>query len=184
MNIEKLFDMQYELDKHIEKEHPTQPDEDRTEKRILALQVELGELANEHRGFKFWSHDQDPRTKVVKWEDAYTKDNQIVVKKYTNPLLEEYVDCLHFILSIGLDMKYYHYIFDLEPIKAENITKQFSFTITKAGTLLIINKLPNYITLLENFIGLGEMLEFTWEQIEQSYIEKNTENHTRQERGY
>lgn len=47
MNLSKLFEMQKELDEHIEKEHPREPGEDRLAKKILALQVELGELANE-----------------------------------------------------------------------------------------------------------------------------------------
>lgn len=61
MNLAKLFEMQRQLDEHIEKEHPRKPREDRLVKKILALQVELGELANCWRGFKYWSHDQEPR---------------------------------------------------------------------------------------------------------------------------
>jgi dimeric dUTPase (all-alpha-NTP-PPase superfamily) len=62
LNLQKLFEMQRQLDEHIEKEHPRQEGEDRLAKKILALFVELGELANEHRGFKYWSNDQEPRT--------------------------------------------------------------------------------------------------------------------------
>src|SRR5690606_34156375 len=65
MNLSKLFEIQRNLDDHIEREHPRQPGEERLAKKILALQVELGELANEWRGFKFWSKDQEPRTDAV-----------------------------------------------------------------------------------------------------------------------
>ncbi|MGG3951379.1 dUTP diphosphatase, partial [Geobacillus thermodenitrificans] len=47
MNLQKLFEMQRQLDEYIEREHPRQEGEDRLSKKILALMVELGELANE-----------------------------------------------------------------------------------------------------------------------------------------
>ena len=65
MNLEKLFQMQKELDARILEEHPVQEGEDRLAKKILALLVELGELANEWRGCKYWSNDQEPRTEVA-----------------------------------------------------------------------------------------------------------------------
>lgn len=60
MNLTKLFEMQRELDERIIEQHGLQG-EDLLPKKILALQVELGELAQEWRGFKFWSKDQQPR---------------------------------------------------------------------------------------------------------------------------
>src|SRR5690606_12300132 len=93
MNLSKLFEMQAKLDAHIEREHPRKENEDRLAKKVLALQVELGELCNCWRGFKYWSNDQEPGT--VKYIENR--------KHRQNPLLEEYVDCLHFLLSIGLE---------------------------------------------------------------------------------
>ena len=52
--------------------------------------MEIGELANEWRGFKFWSKDQEPRSK-----EPLTARG----KPYYNPLLEEYADVLHFICN-------------------------------------------------------------------------------------
>src|SRR5699024_1796882 len=121
MNLSKLFSIQEQLDKRIVEEHVLQG-QDLLAEKILALQVELGELANEWRWFKFWSADKEPRTEVstgiclhcsgtgnefyddetMEWEDCpYCEDGEIV----KNPLLEEYVDCFHFILSIGLELK-------------------------------------------------------------------------------
>ncbi len=57
MNWELLFQSQKQLDDHIEKEKGLQG-QDLLDKKILALQVELGELANEWRWFKFWSNNQ------------------------------------------------------------------------------------------------------------------------------
>lgn len=186
MNLDKLFQLQKELDKHIEKEHPRHEGEDRLEKKILALQVELGELANEARFFKYWSHDQEPRTKV----QVYTGRGRKIEGKYRNPLLEEYVDCLHFILSIGLEIKYNNnptYI-----VRTFDVISHFNDMF---GAVTDFYKFyrdhgigcglyDSYDDLLCIFIGLGKELGFTWEQIEQAYLDKNSENHRRQENGY
>ena len=47
MNLEKLFETQQALEEHINAQHPLQEGEDRLSEKILALQVELGECANE-----------------------------------------------------------------------------------------------------------------------------------------
>ena len=53
MNLQKLFEMQAALDAFIEKTQNITHDVFR--EKGLALLVELGELANETRCFKFWS---------------------------------------------------------------------------------------------------------------------------------
>lgn len=186
MNLEKLFKLQKELDEHIEMKHPRKEGEDRLSKKILALQVELAECAQESRCFKYWSDDQEPRTKCVRWEDAYTKDNEIVVKKYSNPLLEEYVDCLHFILSIGNDLNMSDDVIinfrGFKGLKSSNLVRQFN-EITYFVSRMPIDKDDYYDATME-FLDLGEMLGFTWEQIEQAYFEKNKINHERQNNSY
>src|SRR5699024_6484098 len=64
MNLEKLFKMQKELDERILDRFPELRNEDLLDKKILALQVELGELAQKWRGFKFWSKNQEPCTEL------------------------------------------------------------------------------------------------------------------------
>ncbi|MDQ4683029.1 dUTP diphosphatase, partial [Stenotrophomonas maltophilia group sp. RNC7] len=61
MNLGELFEMQRKLDEHIVREKGLDG-QDLLPKKILALQVELGELSNEWRGFKFWSNNQNPNT--------------------------------------------------------------------------------------------------------------------------
>jgi dimeric dUTPase (all-alpha-NTP-PPase superfamily) len=202
MNLQKLFELQRKLDEHIEKEHPRQEGEDRLAKKILALQVELGELANEWRGFKFWSHDQKPRRAVYEiceyCEGRKTLGFQQescwycggtglqVVKR---PLLEEYVDCLHFILSIGNDI-----IGELTDSEIEDIllnAKEDSGDVV--DTFIVLNSYScelkfrekyDYISLLTIFLSLGLTLGFTWDQVEEAYMKKNAVNHQRQESGY
>ncbi|MEK3887750.1 dUTP diphosphatase [Bacillus sp. FSL K6-3431] len=61
LNLIKLFEMQKVLDDRILDEHPELKGQNNLDWKILALQVELGECANEWRGFKKWSKDQEPR---------------------------------------------------------------------------------------------------------------------------
>ena len=54
INLEKLYKLQAELDDEIARNHNVSYASTH-EKRLLALTVELGELANETRCFKYWS---------------------------------------------------------------------------------------------------------------------------------
>lgn len=181
MNLKELFQMQRQLDQHIEEKHPRENGEDRLAKKILALQVELGELANEQRSWKFWSHDQEPRTVIY---------NNVGLKKVkTNPLLEEYVDCLHFILSIGLELKAEKLVV-WSVQESESIIDMFNRVFMQISVIqsCIESRATimqtHYSILVDLFVELGEMLGFTWEQIEEAYMSKNAVNHARQENGY
>lgn len=190
MNLEKLFEMQRKLDERIEQEHPRQEGEDRLAKKILALQVELGELANEWRRFKYWSYDREPR--MVMYRQAKTKEGRPArgLEKY-NPLLEEYVDCLHFILSIGLELETTNIVIDSDYTGADT-TETFIFAfetvIELANSIRDGNKsyiYQVYEELFNLFVSLGEKyLGFSWEQVEQAYMKKNAVNLERQENGY
>lgn len=156
MNLTKLYEIQAKL-----KERIGYKGEDKFEKMMLALLVEIGECANEWRGFKYWSKDQMPRPK----------------------LLEEYVDGLHFVLEIGLDLGF---TFDKVNVflKCENIVEQFLMICRQSYVVTIFKDESTYLTLVRMYLGLGEMLGFTSEEIEAAYLEKNKINHERQERGY
>jgi dimeric dUTPase (all-alpha-NTP-PPase superfamily) len=185
MNLQKLFKIQEKLDNEIMNNHPELKGQNNLDWKILALLVELGECANEWRGFKKWSNDQEPRTKIpIKTYYALRKG------KTRNPLLEEYVDCLHFILSIGLEL-YYDTLgtgFDYnEPIKwrTSTVTRQFNEIFRHVSDLCEDDKKNDiFEELLAGFMGLGEMLGFTIDQIEQAYLDKNKINHKRQNTGY
>src|SRR5690606_7714794 len=145
--------------------------------------VELGELAQEWRGFKFWSKDQEPRTGgECCCDDGYFDihmGNGVVeqgicpfcegIGELPNTLLEEYVDCLHFLLSIGLESEIGTFTGDeLMPIKMGTIEMQF-ITLFKA-TVTFLEDINYYLDIWELFLGLGEMLGFTWGQIEEAYM--------------
>lgn len=86
MKLEELFKMQEKLDNKIMDNHfltEIKP-RDLLSERLLALHTEVSELANATRSFKYWS------TKGPEQRDI---------------LLDEYVDVLHFWLSVGLSLE-------------------------------------------------------------------------------
>lgn len=159
--------------------------EDRFEKLILALLVELGECANCWRGFKFWSTNQQPKTKELRNAAMMEED-----KEYYNPLLEEYVDGLHFILDLGIELDLTNIEIWEMPVKEETISQQYIECIGRAYNIYFQKKVTGEVApsmfeyLLITYLTLGEMLGFTWEQVEQAYCEKHAINIQRQASGY
>lgn len=164
MNISKLFEMQRVLDERIVKEKGLEG-KDIFPNKVLALQVELGELANEWQGFKHWKVDPQPKEKM----------------------LEEYVDCLHFILSIGLELGFKDVSLTSKvELFSDNIVECFNDCLYFASDVRNAEYEMgyNFAHLFWEFHNLGQRLGFTWSQIEQAYFEKNKVNHERQGRGY
>ncbi|QGU96644.1 hypothetical protein GOM49_17485 [Clostridium bovifaecis] len=161
MNLYKLFQLQHDLDKRILEEHKLHG-ESLFSKKILALQVEISELANETRCFKFWSNKgPSPKEKI----------------------LEEYVDCLHFILSIGLDKNYSDINVNCKNETTE-LTKKFLNLYIDINDFVVCSSRDNYKTLFEDFLCVGSDLGFTFKEIESAYYDKNAVNHIRQDSGY
>lgn len=158
INPQPLFEKQRQLDEYIVKTKGLEG-EDLLPNKILALQVELGELANEWRGFKHWSDDRMPRREKM---------------------LEEYVDCLHFILSIGLEIAVENF-YPVTATKKGTVIQQFS-ALFKYSTEILAH--TAWYSFIDHFAGLGQMLGFTWEEIEAAYDAKWQENIRRQQTGY
>lgn len=161
MNIQELFDIQKQLDNKILKEHGLEED-NLLQPKTLALLVELGELANETRCFKYWSKKGPSPQEVI---------------------LEEYVDCLHFILSIGLHEGYRDISLSQRDLQQEK-TEIFLDIYRKTNQLQEESTKEKYIELFETFLALGNKLGFCWEEVHQAYLKKNEVNHKRQENGY
>lgn len=185
MNLKHLFELQAKLDERIYKEHPPKEGEDRLAKKTLALQVELAECAQESRCFKFWSHNQEPRIRV------YDKQKSRIDKTvWKNPLLEEYVDVVHFTLSVGLEIEIKHEIFP-EPINYGDAVIQFNELFGQISYFASVLNRENdreevegeYERIWSLLFGLAGLLGFTWDQVEQGYMKKNAENHRRQDSG-
>jgi dimeric dUTPase (all-alpha-NTP-PPase superfamily) len=175
MNLERLFQTQKVLRDRIGYNEP-----DRFNKLILALLVELGECANEWRGFKFWSTNQSPRTQKARAPYMDLDDAD-----FYNPLLEEFVDCLHFILELGLELEIrVNSIQELYWIcDEESITDQFRVCYYAINQECDDDE-KWFNGVFTAFKALGKHLGFTWDEIEQAYFTKNKINHVRQETGY
>lgn len=165
MKLYKLFLIQEQLDSEIVREHKLEG-KDLLTKKILSLRVELGELANETRCFKFWSYKKPAASQNV---------------------LEEFVDCIHFILSIAKEVNFPIEKYDFKPyIQSEDdIVEQFNACyniITMVEDRDFEEEYINY--LIENLLGLGQLLGFSYEDIEKAYLDKNRINHERLVSGY
>jgi dimeric dUTPase (all-alpha-NTP-PPase superfamily) len=162
VDFKKLFSMQKELDAHIQENHELQG-ENLVNKKILALLVELGELANETRCFKFWSLKPPAPTEKI---------------------LEEYVDGIHFILSIGIEHGYENQRIHKFEHNQVSLTEQFLKVFGCVSSYKQSCTFQDYETLFQDYLVLGELLGFTEDAIEQAYILKNEVNYERQEQGY
>lgn len=162
MNFLKLFEMQNDLDSKIEKQHGLE-EEPLLEKKILALLVEVGELANETRCFKFWSLKPPAEASVI---------------------LEEYVDGIHFILSLGIEIGVTDGV-ELDLAADENsLTAHFVLVYEKIAQFEKSRSEAHYLELFRQYLLLGEALGFSPEEIEAAYVKKNEVNHDRQKQGY
>ncbi|WP_251860617.1 dUTP diphosphatase [Clostridium sp. Marseille-Q2269] len=161
MNLKKLFELQKNLDEHITKNHSLEGKSLLSEK-ILALQVELAELANETKCFKYWS---------------------VKLPSNRSTILEEYVDCLHFILTLGLEQNFDDLTLQRKNLDY-NLTEQFLNLYIDINDFMICSSKDHYITLFEDFLYLGINLGFSQKDIEEAYVEKNNTNHDRQNNGY
>lgn len=157
-----LFSMQKRLDTYIMQNNNLQENEELFQKKILALLVELGELANETRCFKFWS---------MKPSSAKEK------------VLEEYVDGIHFILSLGLD-KNLEFVSQHTDVVDLSTTDHFIHVFKKCILFKNNPTQPNYHSLFTSYLQLGALLGFNEEDIQKAYTQKNEINFERQDQGY
>jgi len=204
INFIKLAPMQDQLDAHIRKKRGLEG-QDLLLNTIFALQVEVAELANEVRFFKHWSKDQEPRTtkecskcggdgKFPTYEhECFDCEGKGVTGE--NPVLEEYVDCLHFLLSIGNQAQV-----DWSEITAKNnsgmdMQESFGYLMILISNMWRYKKHPIFEDIdmhirhcLSDAVSIlwqiAQLLNFTAEDIEAAYLAKHEVNYERQAKGY
>lgn len=163
-NYKKFFEMQKHLDDSIYLKHNTS-EQDTLNRRLLAFLVEVGELANETRCFKFWSVKSSSSDQVI---------------------LEEYIDGIHFLFSIGLTLKQEENI-QLESLKLEHdatLCSQFLKVYQSIIKLTEELSTDNYLELFNDYLELGVLLGFDGQDLERGYFAKNLINHDRQNKRY
>jgi dimeric dUTPase (all-alpha-NTP-PPase superfamily) len=163
MQLERLFQMQKELDHHIEVKHQLE-NEDLFNRKILALFVEIGELANETRCFKFWSVKPSSEKQVI---------------------LEEFVDGIHFILSLGLEcgLELTELDFNLK-VSASDVTNQFLAIYEILSCFQFSKSREDYLALFQAYFNLANLLGITKEEMIEAYFKKNEVNYQRQQNNY
>lgn len=202
--MDELFDLQKKLSDRINEVHPPEEGEDRKAKKILAWLVELAELAQEERSWKFWSTDKKPRT-MVTYDicgtcggtgtpfgipdetdiDCWKCGGEGELTK--NPLLDEYADVLHFTLDVGLEIDAPKWMDAPLGFETADVTTQFNLMFHKVSSMRVSfphNERENYQDAFDLLIGLGQMVGFTWEEIVMAYKAKNKINHERQNNSY
>ena len=159
-NLYDLSQKQRDLDTYIHKLHNVNY-ETTKERRLLSFLVELGECANETRCFKFWSLKGPSPDDVV---------------------FEEYVDGIHFLLSIGNAINYdYHKDIELTGID-ESLVKHFTEVYTLAGNFDFSE--DKFVELFGSFLGLGVSLGMDWNKLNEVYMKKWQINVERQQNNY
>ncbi len=161
MDWELLFEKQVKLDAYISNNHDLSKS-DLFEQKILALLVELGELANETRCFKFWSMKERNTDAVI---------------------IEEYVDNIHFLLSLGLekDLAFKGIAFEKSYVSE---TAQFNKIFEYVTHFKEDSTEENYLNLFRAYLQLADILGFSNEAIMKAYDDKNEVNFERQDQGY
>ena len=124
--------------------------------------IEIGELANETRCFKYWSNKPSSPNEVV---------------------IEEYADGLHFLLSLGIPLKVKKtdYTFQEEE---DDLTSLFHKTYHKCLLLVENYDEEHYIDAFQTYLNLGHKLGFSSVEIIDSYKAKLAINHNRQNTNY
>jgi dimeric dUTPase (all-alpha-NTP-PPase superfamily) len=183
LDFSEIYNLQQEFDQTLIQDKELVPGE-LFDKKLLAVKAELGELANEHRGFKFWSENQKPSYTKVEELDAH----QV---RESNPLLEEYADCIKFSLSLAADLgieasglyDWYPEPEDSDTVRTFNLAYYYiSVLSVTADRSLQRNYFQNFFL---NLVALGlNHFEFTEEQIIEAFKEKHQVNYKRLETGY
>ncbi len=161
-NFEKLAEKQIALDKMIKDNSPEMNDQRYWEDRITALMVELGELANEIRFFKYWSNKPQSDKEVI---------------------IDELVDCLHFSFSLGNTIENKSWVFGLDDMKRP-LTIIYFDIMSKLSEMVMDKSDTKFRSMLFNIVEIAWYLGYSQEDIEEAYAKKNAINYKRQEEGY
>lgn len=136
---------------------------DTSEERLLALIVEVNELVNSSKVFKFWSLKEADKIQV----------------------LDEFVDVFHFILSFFLEKNIDPSGIFFDSNKSTKTKKEL--TVLFLELISSFNRdmsCSDFKFWVQKFLNLGGFLGFSWKEIEDAYWSKWNVNMERQNRGY
>ncbi|NOQ50135.1 MAG: dUTP diphosphatase [Mycoplasmataceae bacterium] len=161
INLEELALKQRKLDNYIY-QNSQLTSQNTLKKRIFALLVEVGETANELRFFKFWTK-KPPGDKEI--------------------ILEEFIDIIHFIISIGNTINLS--LWEIETDRSnEDLIDLF---MNLYEQILLFSKANNegqFKNMLLSLFIILEKLNYSKEDIVAMYYLKNKINFERQNNNY
>ena len=161
IDFEPLFKKQLELDLDIQKRHNVTYEET-LERRFLSLYVEIGELANATRCFKYWSNKpSEPRDRVM----------------------DEFADGLHFLLSLGIALNIKNKSFEQKETD-EDLSNLFVKMYGVIDELHDKKSEDAYQKTFETLLLIASKLNMNKDDIFASYLLKLGENYHRQETNY
>lgn len=201
MNWNKLQEMQLALDNAILQAKPKMSAEERFNKTLVALSVEVAEVANTVEHFKFWKDNKgkvdEKRFKRVEytggkvvyedWGKNAKKGSVTFEQAHKLTLVEEASDCLHFILSLANQLETELGGFNLVPTNSslEITYLMIQLNISCVGTLDSENSHVETLSIIVDwFYYYISKLGITTQELEQVYYEKNEENYRRLREGY
>ena len=205
MNFKKLQTMQAKFDEAILAEKAQMTAEERFNKTLVALSVEIAEVANCAEHFKFWKDNKGMKvdeSRFIKYKSPYFSNVIYLDNKETDEtkmeeltreqahrltLIEECSDALHFILSLANQIDYE---IDTKLIKIVKYPRNQLDTLYVALQNKIINlatgydKLGSLKSLVSFYMSYVNELGITLQGLEQAYYDKNKINYERLENGY
>ncbi|MBP5693955.1 MAG: dUTP diphosphatase [Bacilli bacterium] len=161
IDLNELFEAQKQLDSRIAENHNVTYESTR-DRRTLSLLVELGELANSTRCFKYWSNKgSEPLERV----------------------LDEYADALHFFLSLGIDIGTSKKVYNRTKVVGD-LTKQILEVYKRVNKFVEKRNDANFIKAFQSFLNIIPLLNVRWKTVENAYFKKLGENYHRQDSNY
>ncbi|AHI53141.1 dUTP diphosphatase [Spiroplasma culicicola] len=158
-----LSQKQEQLDNYIRKAKNFTDTTDIIQKKMVAFLVELGEFINEERSFKYWSNKASSEKSI---------------------LLEEYIDGLHFIVSLGNNIEFEFDQFTFKAKEKGDIIQIYLDTYRDASIFNEDKVKQKYSDVLNSFLNMGYNLGFQEDELIAAYNKKNEKNFERQDNNY
>lgn len=154
MNIHTLLNQEKEIIKNIAIDN-TLNDYTLFARKHLQLHIKMSDLANETKCYKYWVGEIDS----VNLENVFQK----------------YISCFHQILFLGLDDDFEH----LESVTAQStdscLSDQFLNLYIDINDSIMSSSEDHFVTLVEDYLTLGNSLGFSEKQIIEGLCECNDE---------
>ncbi|MCI5727215.1 MAG: dUTP diphosphatase [Clostridium sp.] len=113
-------------------------------RKHLELNIKMSELADVTKCYKYWVGDEPSLDKKV--------------------ILDKYISCLKHIINLAIDDNYY--IEDLSVEECENcLSDQFLGLYIDISDLIMSSTQDHYITLLEDYLSLGNSLDISSDEM-------------------